>query len=137
MHHPFVDDLFAPMREREKSIDDDFQLRIETLTRSVRVFESVESLKHAAGYAQFQEAVEKLGQTYLNLVLSTSNALDDSALREAIGAYRAIRAILKLFDGNSNHLERLAQELQQVQDEYGQRFTKSGGAKPTSIGDLK
>ena len=135
--HPFVTDLFAPMREQEQSIEQDFQVKIEALTRWVRVFEAIESLKHAAGYAQFQEAVEKLGQTYLNLVLSSSHALDDSSLREAIGAYRAIRAMLKLFEGNANHLERLAQELRQVQDEYGQRFTEGGGAKPTSIGDLR
>lgn len=137
MHHPFIEDLFAPIREQERSIERDFQARIETLTRSVRVFEAMEGLKNAPGYQQFQLAVQKLGETYLGLILSSSQALDDSGLREAVGAYRAVRAMLKLFDGNSNHLERLAAELQQVQDEYGQRFTPGGGAKPTSIGDLR
>jgi len=130
-------DMFAPIAEQEQAVANSYESRITALQNSIAVFDAIQSLKGAAGYQEFRRAIEKIAAEQLKLLTSVTVELTDSRIRELLGSYRTTQSILKMFDGNAEHLKRLAEDLKRVENEYRTKFTESGRPRPSSIGDLR
>jgi hypothetical protein len=122
------------VREQEERLTKQFTGEIDRLTRVINLGQRLLTIKNAAGYQQFEKAVEDLRQYAQTEMVGCKG--DNDKLRILQGRCQAFGSILALMRRTEHNIESLSQQLEVVQANAEQVVRPDGKIKPQTIGDL-